>query len=291
MRMDNIDMLMDTLDVCTQGYYILHGKRVELKLPLDEMKKVRVFLPDEIDRLEGPCDPRHVPAPGHCEYSCENIDSFSLARKRYRDFGDMPREGGPREILVLNLANPVNPGGGVRGGANAQEEDLCRKSSLLLSLESPAAGRYYEYNRSLQTYMGSDAVIMTPKVEIVKDENGDLLDESVVVAVMTCAAPYLKRGLEGLTRQQYKELVYRRICGMLRCAAYAGYIGLVLGAFGCGAFGNDARVVSDLFSRALKEFSFGGMGTNGLFRRVDFAVLSRDARQYNFQEFYRNFGG
>ena len=44
-----------------------------------------------------------------------------------------------KPILVLNLANPVNPGGGVRRGSKAQEEDLCRKSSLLLSLESSAA--------------------------------------------------------------------------------------------------------------------------------------------------------
>ncbi|MBQ5795100.1 MAG: DUF2263 domain-containing protein, partial [Kiritimatiellae bacterium] len=43
-------------------------------------------------------------------------------------------------------------------GAKAQEEDLCRKSSLLLSLESKTAEAYYNYNRSLNTCMGSDAL-------------------------------------------------------------------------------------------------------------------------------------
>ena len=51
--------------------------------------------------------------------------------------------------------------------------------------------------------MGSDAIMITPEVEIIKDENGDLLPESVVVSVMTCAAPMIKRGMEGLSDQQY----------------------------------------------------------------------------------------
>ena len=177
----------------------------------------------------------------------------------------------------------------MRNGARAQEEDLCRKSSLLLSLESPKASKYYEYNKSLHSYIGSDAIMITPQVEIIKDENGDLLPESVVVAVMTCAAPMIKKGLEGLTDPQYQELVYNRIVGMLTVAAYLGYEVLVLGAFGCGAFGNDAKVVSDLFYKALKEFDFDGMKAKDLFRRIDFAVLDRTPDQYNFKEFSRNF--
>lgn len=139
--------------------------------------------------------------------------------------------------------------------------------------------------------MGSNAMIITPKVEIIKDENGNLLEESVVVAVMTCAAPMITNGMEGLSQVQYEAMVYERICGMLRCAAYLGYKNLVLGAFGCGAFGNDARIVSDLFYKALKEFDFDGMKEKDMFRRIDFAVRSRDREQYNFKEFFRNFGG
>jgi len=192
-------------------------------------------------------------------------------------------------VLVLNLANPVNPGGGVRRGAQAQEEDLCRKSSLLLSLESPAARKYYEYNYRLHSNMGSDAIILNPNVEIIKDENGKLLEDSVVVSVMTCAAPVVLYGFEGLSEHEYEELLYKRITGMLTCAAYWGYKLLVLGAFGCGAFGNDAHLVSDIFYKALKEFEFNGMHEKDFFRRIEFAVLSRSEDQYNFREFYRNF--
>ena len=290
MRIENVNMLMDTLSICVQGGYTRDGLRVELKLSLDEMKEARVFLPDEIAALSLTKAAR-APGGGGCAYSCENMDSYQLARKRHAERRQAAEQERPGEILVLNLANPVNPGGGVRRGARAQEEELCRKSSLLLSLEGPQAAGYYAYNRTLQTYIGSDAIIITPKVEIIKDENGELLDESVVVAVMTCAAPCLTYGMEGMTQQQYQDMVRNRIDGMLRCAAYLGYRNLVLGAFGCGAFHNDAKVVSDLFCRALKEFDFDGMKHGDVFRQIDFAVLSRDAQQYNFREFYRNFGG
>ena len=290
MRSNDVQMLTDTLTICEQGYYSLNGKRIKLKLSPAEMKAVRVFLPDEVAALAHFKDFRHVYVMGRCGHGCENIDSFSLARKRYKDCSYMFTGKDAKEILVLNLANPVNPGGGVRKGARAQEEDLCRKSSLLLSLEGQAAKKYYDYNRSLNTYMGSDAVIITPKVEIIKDENGDLLEDSVIAAVMTCASPCLSNGMEGLSQEQYEELVYNRIVGMLHCAAYTGYKNLVLGAFGCGAFGNDARLVSDLFYKALKQFDFDGMKEKDMFRRIDFAVLSRGAEQYNFKEFFRNFG-
>ena len=194
-----------------------------------------------------------------------------------------------KPVLVLNLANPVNPGGGVRRGARAQEEDLCRKSSLLLSLESKNAARYYEYNRNLNTYLGSDAIIFTPQVEIIRDEHGNLLDDTVIVAVMTCAAPMVTRGKEGLSESEYEDLVYNRITGMLKCAAHFGYKHLILGAWGCGAFGNDAHVVSDLFYKALKELDYGDLHEKDLFRSIGFAVLDRTTEQYNYKEFARNF--
>ncbi|MCD7827786.1 MAG: TIGR02452 family protein [Clostridiales bacterium] len=285
---DNINMLDDTLKICEQGFYMRNDKKHKLMLSWEEMEQVRVFLPDKISALSHVKDFKHIHENKKCVYSCENIDSFSLARKMYYDYKLTGKSS--NEILVLNLANPVTPGGGVRIGARAQEEDLCRKSSLLLSLECNEAAKYYNYNRSLNTYMASDAVIITPKVEIFKDENGELLDESFIVAVMTCAAPCLLFGMEGLSRQQYKNMLYSRIEGMLRCAAYMGYSTLVLGAFGCGAFGNDAGLVSDLFYKALKEFNFDGMNENDMFRRIAFAVLARDDEQYNFEEFNRNFG-
>ena len=283
-----INMLQDTLQILKQGYYEKNGKKIKLKLSGEEMEKIQVYLPNEVKRNANREDfnPSFVIG-GRCGHGCENIDSFALARKRLEDTYLFDKDD-PR-ILVLNLANPVNPGGGVRNGARAQEEDLCRKSSLLVSLESKEAKRYYDYNKSLNTYMGSDAMMITPKVEIIKDENGELLDETVVVSVLTCAAPMVSHGKEGMSEAEYEEMVYNRIMEMLKCVAYLGYKNLVLGAWGCGAFGNDAHVISDIFYKVLKEINYNGHDEKDLFRRIDFAVLDRTADQYNFKEFYRNF--
>ncbi len=276
-----MEMIQDTLSILKRGHYILKGKKIKLKLSKKEMAGIQVYLPEDIKKISEDKNFRHAHVIGRIGIGCENTDSFSLARKR--------GEGKPGTVLVLNFANPFNPGGGVRRGAKAQEEDLCRKSSLLLSLESREANKYYDYHRSLHTNMASDAIMISPQVEIIKDENGNLLEDSVIVAVMTCAAPMLLYGLEGMTNQQYQEMLLGRIMGMLKLAAYLGYKVLVLGAFGCGAFKNDARVVSDLFYEALKEFDYDGMAAGDFFRRIDFAVMDHSADQYNFKEFSRNF--
>ncbi len=289
MRQNNIEMFQDTMRILAQGHYTIGNKKVKLKLSRREMEAADVYLPKEVQNISGKKDFPHVHVIGRCGYSCENMDSFSLARKRLEQFSDELAKEGAKPILVLNLANSIHPGGGVRNGAKAQEEDLCRKSSLLLSLESRNARPYYDYNKSLYTHMGSDAIIINPQVEIIKDENGNLLPETVIVSVMTCAAPMLRNGMEGMTQSEYEAMMYGRITGMLKTAAYMGYQYLVLGAFGCGAFRNDARVVSDLFYKALKEFDFDGMKEKDMFRRIDFAVMDNSADQYNFREFSRNF--
>ncbi len=287
MRQDNIAMLQETLQILKSGSYEVKGKTVNLKLSRERMERCHVLLPENVQEICGRT-PEKPSAAGGCGYDCVPMDSYAAAMQMT---AEMPAETeGARPVLVLNFANPVNIGGGVYRGARAQEEDLCRKSSLLVSLESEHALRYYNYNRSRRTYMGSDAMIFSPEVEIIRDENGALLEETVIVAVLTCAAPMINHGLEGMSEEEYQALFYNRIAGVLKCAAYFGYDRLVLGAWGCGAFGNDAADISDLFYKALKELRLGDLREKDLFRRIVFAVRSGDRPSYNFREFQRNFG-
>ena len=124
-------------------------------------------------------------------------------------------------------------------------------------------------------------------MQIFRDERGVLMDETVIIAVLTCAAPMITYSMEGMSESEYREMFYNRIVGMLKCAAYFGYEDLVLGAWGCGAFGNDAAIVSDLFYRALKEFDWDGLKVNDLFHRIVFAIRSVFLRYSRNRSSYR----
>lgn len=83
---------------------------------------------------------------GDCNISVTNRDSYEAAIKMQEKISDKNEK-----VLVLNFANAVHIGGGVRRGAVAQEEDLCRKSTLLCSLESDGASRYYAYCKGINS--------------------------------------------------------------------------------------------------------------------------------------------
>lgn len=281
--MNNIAILDETLSIARQGSYALGENTVKLQLDREAMQEALVFLPEELPDAGKPELPdKSTP----CRYSCTRQDSFSAAL----ELTQQQPAGAEKPVLVLNFANPVHPGGGVRHGARAQEEDLCRCSTLLLSLESPAAASYYAFNSSLNSRLGSDAMILSPRVEVLRDAQGKLLPETTVVSVLTCAAPMITYGQEGLNGEQYEQLLFCRILNMLALAVKYGYRELVLGAWGCGVFGNDAGQVSDLFALALKSLSSTGKMEDAPFRHVRFAVLSRDPREYNYRQFVRNFG-
>ena len=292
-----IEAFQDTLNILENRYYFTPaGKEVVLKLEKEDRQKAEVFLPEDIKALSK-WNFELEPADGKCRFSVTENDSFVQAGKllkeeKYEMFDD------EKGVLVLNMANPFNPGGGVKLGTTAQQEELCRRSSLMDSIDSKTAEKYYNFNRgngdseldTTKMNLGSNAVIVSPHVEVFKDEECKLMPETFTVAVLTCGAPMITEGLAGLTQEEYEELLYERISGMLTVAAHQGYRYLVLGAFGCGAFGNDAHLMSDIFYKVFKEIDFNGCAPEDFFKRVDFAIRCSDEEKYNYKEFERNFG-
>ncbi len=289
-REKNRQILQNTLEIADRGRYVLRGRVIGLPFGRTDLRTALTYVGDRLDAVQ---DGIRLNAPLQdifsIRFSCENTDTLALTRKRY-DACKAEGEVTPR-ILVQNLASPVHPGGGVRNGATAQEEDLCRKTSLLLSLESEHARAFYEYNLSLNSRLGSDAVIISPHVEVIKDTGCQLLAEPYPIGVLTCAAPNIRNGLEGKTMAQYRELLKKRIMTMLSAAAANEYRHLILGAFGCGVFGNDAALVSDIFLDSIRRFSFCDNTAEDCFDTIDFAVLCKPDNDYNCRQFQRNFSG
>ena len=164
-----------------------------------------------------------------------------------------------RRIAVLNFANAFYAGGGVKDGASAQEECLCRESTLFRVLDTPKAFKYfYKYNRCRADYKALDNVIYSPDIIVFKDDSDFPQnlpeDKRFKVDVITCAAPDLRAPfkVEFLSQIPYMSeaeqfaLHVKRAIHILSIAAYRGAESLVLGAFGCGVFNNNPETVAKL---------------------------------------------
>ncbi len=174
------------------------------------------------------------------------------------------------DAVVLNFASAKNPGGGFLIGARAQEEYLCRSSGLYACLEGQAM---YDYHRARPGTLYSDYAIYSPKVPVIRDDRGQLLDPPWPVGVITCAAVNA-RHLFTEDLGKVESAMRQRIEKVLAIGLAHDHDAIVLGAWGCGAFQNDGHLIARLFAEALT-------GTfRGAYHQVTFAVTdwSEDRR-------------
>lgn len=167
--------------------------------------------------------------------------------------------------LALNFANGVLPGGGFLIGARAQEEVLCRSSALHATLENDAM---YAAHRRRPLPDSSDWVVLSPRVPVFRDDAGSTVPWWPL-DIATCAAPYAP----GVGAQRSAQRLAQRIERLLAVASSFGYRSLVLGAWGCGAFGNDPLNTARSFRAAL-EGRFAGV-----FEEVVFAITDWSAER------------
>ena len=165
-----------------------------------------------------------------------------------------------------------NPGGGFLNGSQAQEESLARASALYVCLLNHMA--YYDANRHSRSLLYTDHMIVSPQVPVFRDAADQLLEEPWEVTIITAPAPnagaIAKEQPEAI--HQIETVFRRRVEQVLSAAVVFGQTALVLGAWGCGVFRNDPKMVARLFGEFLVE--------NGVFARafehVVFAVLDRE---------------
>lgn len=233
-------------------------------------------------------------------YNSENHKTkISVTSERTLEAAQRLLKKSGTKVAVLNFANSVTPGGGVRGGSGAQEESLCRCSNLYPIIEQDRfLEAYYDKNRAENDFRATNAIIYAPNVTVLKTDTDypKLMPkkEWYKVDVITCAAPCLYGQRSYYDKIAEKEVVIdsnwqtkihlSRCKQILRTALANNARRLVLGAFGCGAFGNNPKSVARGMQLALKEF-------DSQFEEIVFAIYHQPYELRNYQVFKRVFEG
>lgn len=199
---------------------------------------------------------------------------------------------GNGKVAVMNFANAFKPGGGFLEGAKAQEETLCRCSTLYASLTSTKADKYYYgYNWYLRNHGNKDIsarVMVSPYVLFMRnDQNGyEWESDPRLISVISAAA---FDGRNGRLTDEVQPQVDKSMKDLIRNTVVAaidgGYRTLILGAFGCGAFKHKPEKVARYFIDVLAE-----EGLERYFKNIVFAIPAGDDKLKKFADAFQAAG-
>lgn len=200
-----------------------------------------------------------------------------------------------KKVCILNFASATNPGGGVVKGSSAQEEAICRCSTLYPNLNEPKMWNgFYRPHRQELNPLHNDDCIYTPGVIVFKSDTDYPqmlpLNRCYKVNVITCAAPNLREkpsnGMNSgdgdmavkISNDDLQELHEKRMRRVLEITAKKGNDVVILGAFGCGAFRNPPEVVARAMKTVVEEY-------RNAFETIEFAVYCSPRDDSNYRTF------
>ena len=256
------------VEAMDQGYYFSPaGIKVDWSDSVNAAIRAKVSIPPDVSLA--------VVEPGQFPETLIQVANETTlgASRRLHENGSDP--------LALNFANGVHPGGGFLVGARAQEEVLCRSSALYRTLQNDPM---YEAHSQRPLPDSTDWSILSPDVPVFRRDDGMELDHPWLLSFITCAAPYAPVIGQSVSR----DLLQQRILRILAVARAYGYTSLVLGAWGCGAFGNDPYLTAEDFRMAL-ENEFSGTFLEIVFAIADWSPERRFLRPF-CQVFSSSFG-
>lgn len=251
-----VQVYKNTQKISEQGKYTINGKEVNLEVPGEStVYEKEIVLPADIEKNST-----------NTIFEVVNEDCLETARRLQNE-----------NPLLLNMANRQTPGGGVVGGAGAQEECLFRSSNYFQTLYE--VGYAYPMNRDF-------GGIYSPDVTVFRDleSNGyALLEEPFKVSFVAVSAinnPALTS--DGHLTKPMEIGTINKIKTILNIAVLHGHKTLILSALGCGAFHNPPEDIACLFKKLLQEEPY-----YHYFEKVVFAIKKdhNDIRNSNFKAF------
>lgn len=251
----------DTIKSIEQGYYYnRNNEKIEIAALIQHAAdNTELYSPEQLQMLLS--STKNI-GTRNTSYEVTNESTLDAARRLTAE--------GEDDIMCLNFASAKNPGGGFLRGTVAQEECIARASGLYPCLLT--APEYYTFHRSQQNYLFSDRMIWSPRVPVFKDENGDVTNNVMCISVITSAAVNAKelKKINEAKADVIEAVMRTRIEKVLALSIAKNHRTLILGAWGCGVFGNDQEMIATLFHEAL-----AGKFAN-CFDRIVFAILTND---------------
>ena len=107
---------------------------------------------------------------------------------------------------------------------------------------------------------------------VFRDDAGGLLARPYRVAFLTAAAPNVSAITDAADRAEVPGILHRRAGKVLAIARRHGHRRIVLGAWGCGVFGNDPSTVAGVFAALLT----GPGPFADSFDQIVFAIMDSD---------------
>lgn len=191
-------------------------------------------LPGEFFPLNAHCVPLII---------VEDEDTFNMA-VRYTS---------SHRVLVLNMASDFKPGGSVRTGGTAQEEELFRRSNACMS------------HSELDYPLAVNEVIYSPDLVIFKDQTYAYI-EPEYFGMISCPALRKPKLVNGAYTPEQREIMKQKIELIFKVGVQNKYDCLVLGALGCGVFQNPPEEVASMFKQMIVKYT-------GYFQIIAFAIL------------------
>ena len=178
---------------------------------------------------------------------------------------------------AINMANEKFPGGGYTKGCAAQEENMARRSDMhftfdAYNLQEDHAGHVVYTDAMSSLVAGEHGVVHMSREPLVcikgsethskwvADRSDDasmgyaLLGEKDVFPFLELRSAAVKVRDNSILSEVKAEM-RKRIDAQFRTLKQNGVRRVVLSAFGCGAFGNEPRMVAQLYKEAIANWA------------------------------------
>eukprot|EP00978_Attheya_sp_CCMP212_P001941 scaffold4035_cov52-Attheya_sp.AAC.4 len=234
-----------TVDILKEGKYFYTVSETSATIDtqkVDISRDLQQSIKQTCSYSENCVLPKLLPKTKHkTEFRVHNITSLAAAKQLYDEYKTS-------SVAVLNFASANNPGGGFLRGSVAQEESLAYSSGLYATIKND---HMYAHHRPMKGGIYTDWVIVSPVVPVFRRDDFSLMETPWLCSFITCPAINATAAKKILSEKQLQNAMRKRMRRMLQVTAAHHNGPLVLGAWGCGVFGNDCTMVARLFRELL----------------------------------------